>query len=171
MRKTSGSAEPPLVQKALLYINDVDFFRNDTDTAVSVLKAVYTSADPDLKDEIIYLLGSLEQPDICSWLYAILADPGEAVHTRYCAARQISVTAAFIKDTDKLNAQLTADLETSDPNLRRLAALALGWDGNQRAGSALAACLYDKDLRVRKNATVALSRLALNIQHAHAKEG
>jgi len=159
------------IHKALLYINDIDLFLDDTDKALEVLKAVFKEADVDLKDEIIFLLGSLEQPEICMWLHAILADPVQAQSTRRNAALQLSVTAAALENTDELRAVMLADISHPDPVVRHLAILALGWEGNQQAEPEITRLTKAADALVRQAATAALSNIAQKTMHLHVKEG
>jgi len=150
------------VQKALGYINDVELFFNETDTAVPLLIEVFKKADADFKDEIIFLLGSNAHRKVCAWLYAVMADSGEKESTRQSAALQISVTAAILDDTDDLTEKLLVDTENPDPVLRRLAVLALGWEGNHRAMAGLAELTRANDPVIRKTAAVALTHLQIN---------
>lgn len=148
------------IQKTLGYINASELFLNEADTAVPLLIEVYKKADADLKDEIIFLLGAFAHRPVSAWLYTVMTDPGEMESARQSAALQISVTAALMENTDALSEKLLDDLANPDPVLRRLAVLALGWEGNHRAVTGLAACKQDTDPVVRKNAAVAL----LNIE-------
>ena len=170
MRKPKGSVPTPPIHKALLYINDIDLFLDDTDTAIEVLRAVFQKADPDLKDEIIFLLGSLDQPEISMWLYAILADPDQAQTTRRNAARQLSVTAAALENTDELRGRLLADMNHPDPVMRRLAVLAMGWEGNQSSATDITRLTTDTDPLVRKAAAAALARITQNPLQPNVKE-
>jgi HEAT repeat protein len=159
MTKNRLSDQPPgmrNLQKTLGYINDSELFLNETDTAVPLLIEVYKKADADLKDEIIFLLGAFAHQPVSAWLYAVMADPGEKESARHSAALQISVTAALMENTDALSEKLLADLANPDAALRRLAVLALGWEGNHRAVTGLAACKKDTDPVIRKTAAVAL---------------
>lgn len=171
MRKLKGGAPQTPVHKALLYINDVDLFLDEADTAIEVLTAVFAEADADLKDEIIFLLGTLNQPEICLWLHAILADPEQARSTRRNAALQLSVTAAALENTDELRARLLSDINHPDPVARHLVVLALGWEGNQKSVTAIARLTTDTDAFVRQAATEALSQIKQSPLHLYAKEG
>jgi len=171
MPKHKGGAPQSHVHKALLYINDIDLFLAEADRAVEILMTVFQEADVDLKDEIIFLLGSLDQPEICIWLHTILADPHQAQGTRRNAALQLSVTAAALENTDELRARLLADMNHPDPVARSLAVLALGWEGNQRSAAELARLTTATDAFVRQAATAALSHITPKPLHQHAKEG
>jgi len=164
---------PPQTQihKTLLYINDIDLFLDEADRAVEILMAVFQEADVDLKDEIIFLLGSLDQPEICVWLHTILADPNQAEGTRRNAALQLSVTAAVLENKDELRARLLADRNHPDPVARSLAVLALGWEGNRQSAAELARLTTATDVFVRQAATAALSHIAPKPLHLHTKEG
>ncbi len=148
-----------MLQKALLYINDIELFLNEIDLAVPLLIKVLKLADTDLKDEIIFLLGSVARKKVLWPLYEMMADPDEKENTRHSAAIQISVTAAFLEDTDDLTEKLLADMEREDPILRRLAAFAVGWEGNDKAAIPLRCLLYDDDPDLQQTAVNALSNL------------
>jgi len=171
MLKDKVGAPQTHVHKALLYINDLDLFLDEADRAVDILMAVFQEADVDLKDEIIFLLGSLVQPEICIWLHTILADPDQARGTRRNAALQLSVTAAALENTDELRARLLADINHPDPVARGLAVLALGWEGNQRSAAELARLTTATDTFVQQAATAALSHITPKPLDLHAKEG
>jgi len=159
MTKNRTNSQPPeqrKFQKTLGYINNIELFFNEADTAVPLLIEVYKKADADLKDEIIFLMGTVAHRPVSAWLYTVMADPGEKESARHSAAIQISVTASLMENTDDLNEKLLADLENPDPVLRRLAVLALGWEGNQRAVTGLTECKKDSDSGIRKSATAAL---------------
>lgn len=159
MTKNRPNGQPPperKFQKTLGYINDIELFLNEADTAVPLLIEVYKKADADLKDEIIFLLGAFAHRPVSAWLYTVMADPGETGSARQSAAIQISVTAALMEKTDDLAEKLLADLENPDPVLRCLAVLALGWEGNLRAITGLTECKKDSDPVIRQNASAAL---------------
>jgi len=171
MLKNKRSAPQTRIHKALLYINDIDLFLAETDSAVPVLMGVFQEADADLKDEIIFLLGSLNQPEICMWLHTILADPAHPQDTRRSAAQQLSVSAAALENPDELRARLSADMNHPDPIVRGLAVLALGWEGNQRSAADFDRLTTDTDAFVRQAATAALSHITPNPLQLDPKEG
>ncbi len=138
------------------YINNIELFLNAADTAVPLLIEVFKKADADLKDEIIFLLGAFAHRPVSVWLYTVMADPGETESARHSAAIQLSVTAALMENTDDLIERLLIDLENPDPVLRRLAVLALGWEGNRRAITGLTECKKDNDPVIRQSAAAAL---------------
>ncbi len=121
-----------------------------------LLIEVYKKADADLKDEIVFLLGTFAHRPVSAWLYTVMTDPGEKESARYSAAIQISVTASLMENTEALTEKLLTDVENADPVLRRLAILALGWEGNHRAINSLTECKKDSDPVIRKSATAAL---------------
>jgi HEAT repeat protein len=55
--------------------------------------------------------------------------------------------------------KLIQDIKSPDPLVRRLAAFALGWEGNAQAAIPLIELLYDKDIDVQQTAVNALSNL------------
>ncbi len=105
------------------------------------------------------------------WLHAILADPAQTQSTRRNAALQLSVTAAALESPDELRAILLADINHPDSVVRRLAILALGWEGNQQSATEIARLTTDTDASVRQAATAALSHIAQEPLDQHAKEG
>jgi|GEM_PF-776023 len=171
MPKRKGEVPQSRIHKTLLYINDIDLFLDEADKAAEVLMAVFQEADNDLKDEIIFLLGSLVQPEICLWLYTILADSDQVQTTRRNAALQLSVTAAALENTDELRARLLADMNHPDPVLRHLAVLAMGWEGNQRSASEISRLTADTSALVRQAATAALSQITRKPLIPTVKEG
>ncbi len=150
------------IQSALGYINDIELFLNETDSAMPLLIEVYQKAAADLKDEIIFLLGAFADREVLTWLYGVMADPGEEKSARHSASLQISVTAAFMENTEVLAQRLLIDLENPDPTLRRLSVLALGWEGNHQAVTGLMVCQKDSDPVTRKNAAAALGNIEVN---------
>jgi len=170
MRKPENGADQTRIHKALLYINDIDLFLDEADTAIEVLMAVFPGADTDLKDEIIFLLGSLDQPEIGMWLYTILADPDQAPPTRRNAALQLSLTAATLESTDELRARLLADMDHPDAVRRHLAVLAMGWEGNQCSANDISRLTNDADGLVRQAAAAALAHITQNPLHPNVKE-
>lgn len=163
MKNRPGDQPPGAckLQKTLGYINDIELFLNEVDTAVPLLIGVYKKADADLKDEIIFLLGTFAHRTVSMWLYTVMTDHGEKESARRSAALQISVTAALMDNTEDLPEKLLADLESPDPVLRRLVVLALGCEGNHRAVTCLAACKKDSDPLIRKNAVAALFNIEI----------
>ncbi|RKX20378.1 MAG: hypothetical protein DRP51_05815 [Candidatus Zixiibacteriota bacterium] len=147
------------IQKSILYINNIDLFLNEIDSAVPLLIKVLKVADTDLKDEIIFLLGGIARKKVIWLLYEIMVDTGENKNTRHSAAIQISVTAAFIKDTNDLTEKLLADIKSSDPLLRCLAAFAVGWERNDKAAIPLLDLMQDDDLDIQQIAANALVNL------------
>ncbi len=117
--------ESPL-QKTLLYINNIELYLHEIDTATPVLAKVFKQADTDLKAEIIFLLGIAARKKVVWMLYTIMADSHEEESTRRIAANQISVTAAGLDKNDDLAARLIEDIEGPDLLLRGLAAIVLG---------------------------------------------
>ncbi|MFZ0244033.1 MAG: HEAT repeat domain-containing protein [Desulfobacterales bacterium] len=148
-----------LQQKARAYIEDPPRFLEERGQAVPLLLQALKLGDPDLKREIMLLLGGFAGPDVIWPLFRLLTDPNEDEEVRHDAAVQLSVTASFLNSPQELIDQLVAALKSTDPVTRAAAAFALGWRGNGAAAIALIDCLYDPDPQVQQAAVNALSNL------------
>ncbi|MFZ0613502.1 MAG: HEAT repeat domain-containing protein [Desulfobacterales bacterium] len=148
-----------LQQKARTYIEDPQRLLEERGQAVPLLLQALKLGDPDLKREIMLLLGGFAGPDVIWPLFRLLTDPNEDEEVRHDAAIQLSVTASFLSAPQDLIEQLLAALKSTDPVTRAGAAFALGWRGNAAAAIALIDCLYDPDPQVQQAAVNALSNL------------
>lgn len=148
-----------LLKKARVYIESIELFLEERKKAIPLLLKTLKYADPDLKQEIIMLLGGFAKQDVVWPLYRIMIDPDESEEVRHCASIQLSVTASFLKDTQQIIDCLLEDIKNKDPERRRNAAFALGWESNTRAAIPLIELLYDPDIDVQQIAVNALSNL------------
>ncbi len=141
------------------YLADPERFLADLDRAIPLLLRAYQAADDPRKGEIIGLLGGVPRPEVARGLYEILGDPAESEEVRLAAAIQLCVTLPLLADPAGLVERLLADLRCDSAARRRLAALALGWEGNQAAALALVELLFDPDAEVQQAAVHALANL------------
>jgi len=148
-----------LLEKAQQYIDDVELFLAEKESAMPMLIRAMRVADRRLKQRIVLLLGGFAKQEIALPLYRMMTDPAEDEDVRHDAAIQLSVTFPFLKEPRDLVDHLLADLKSEDPELRANAAFALGWKGNDRAVTALIELLYDPDVQVQQSVVNALSNL------------
>jgi HEAT repeat protein len=116
-------------------------------------------ADPGLKRDITFVLGTFAKDQVVWPLYEIMIASSEDEQSRHNASIQLSVIGPFLKDPQALVDRLLKDVESSDPERRLHAAFAIGWAGNFQAATALIARLYDSDRRVQQTAVNALCNL------------
>ncbi|MGD8541238.1 MAG: HEAT repeat domain-containing protein [Desulfobacteraceae bacterium] len=141
------------------YLADPERFLADLDRAIPLLLRAYQAADDPRKRDIIGLLGGVSRPEVARALYEILGDSAESEEVRLAAAIQLCVTLPLLADPAGLIERLLADLRCDSAARRRLAALALGWEGNQPAALALVELLFDPDAEVQQAAVHALANL------------
>jgi HEAT repeat protein len=92
-------------------------------------------------------------------LYEIIRDLLEPDDVRRNAAVELNALAAQLDTPKDLAAQLVADLEDMDEQLRACAAIALGWPGHRAAVLPLLGALDDEDEGVRRAAICALTHV------------
>jgi HEAT repeat protein len=149
-----------LREKALAYLEDLDAFLSDLDRAVPLLLQVLKgSADDDLKQEIILLLGGFAKRQVAFPLLELMCDARQSEELRHQAAVQLSVTASFLEAPEPIVEGLIAQLNHPDSQHRANATFALGWEGNHRAAVALVGKLFDPSAEVQQAAVNALSNL------------
>lgn len=148
-----------IINKAKRYVADMERFLEEFDSAVPSLIRALALADPELKDEIILLLGGFPKEQVIWPLYEIMMDGQEEEEIRYRAAIQISITAAGMDDNGTIAEHLEKALTHRSAVVRRNAAIAMGWAGNRRAVVPLMELLYDIDADVRQAAVDALANL------------
>lgn len=141
------------------YLAEPERFLADQDRAVRLLLRAYGAADNAGKRDIIRLLGGTPRPEVGRALYEMLCDSAATEAVRLAAAVQLCVTLPLLADPGALVEGLLADLRRDSAARRRFAALALGWEGNQRAALALIELLYDPDPEVQQAAVHALANL------------
>ena len=147
-----------LLEKARAYVASPERLLEEDD-AVSLLIKAFRTADDRLKQGILLLLGSFGGEQAAWPLYQVMSDPSEDEEIRHNASIQLSVAAGFLQDPGPLVERLLEDINSPDPQLRSLAAFALGWEGNDRAAIALVERLYDEDAQVQVTAVNALANL------------
>ena len=148
-----------LLKKAKQYLDDIELFLTEKETAVPMLLRAMKVAERRLKQRIILLLGGFAKQEIALPLYEMMTDPSENDDIRHYASIQLSVTFPFLKEPQDLIERLLEDLKSKDPELRANAAFALGWEGNDQAVTALIELLYDSDTQVQQSAVNALANL------------
>lgn len=141
------------------YLADPERFLADQDHAVPLLLRAYAAAEDAGKCDIIRLLGGVSRPEVARALCGVLGDPAETEEVHLAAAIQLCVTLPLLADPGPLIEHLLADLRNDSAARRRFAALALGWEGNQRAALALVELLFDPDAEVQQAAVHALANL------------
>jgi HEAT repeat protein len=141
------------------YLADPERFLADLDRAIPLLLRAYEVADDARRHEIVRLLGGVSRPEAARGLYGILGDTATSEEIRLAAAVQLCVTLPLLADSAGLIERLLADLRSASADQRRFAALALGWEGNQRAALALVELLFDPDAEVQQAAVHALANL------------
>ena len=148
-----------MLAKVEEYLLDPDLFEAERKTAVTLMLRCMDFAEGDVKSEIVEHL-AIFAPREAGWpLYRVMSDPEEDAEERDWASCRLSVVTGFLKDPGPLVNRLLEDVKAEEPNLRRLAAFALGWEGNERAVVPLIGLLYDPDRRVRQSAVNALCNL------------
>lgn len=148
-----------LLEKARLYVEDVERFFNERDAAVPLLLRALRCGDRRFKRQVLLLLGGFAKQEVAEPLYEIMTDPNEDEDVRHDAAIQLSVTLPFLENPHPLADRLLQDLKSPDSDLRADAAFALGWEGNSIATIPLIELLYDPDPKVQQTAVNALSNL------------
>ena len=148
-----------ILEKAQQYIDSVENFLEERETAIPLLLRALKFADRRQKQQIVLLLGGFAKQEIAWPLYKMMSDPVEEEDVRHDASIQLSVTFPFLKEPQALIDRLMEDLKSQDPGLRANAAFALGWEGNGQAAIPLIVLLYDPDVQVQQSAVNALSNL------------
>ena len=148
-----------LLARARLYVDSIETFFEEEQTAIPLLLRALKCADAELKCEIILLLGGFAKEQVVWPLYRMMTDDKEVDVVRHDAAIQLSVTLAHVRDPEPIVDCLLADLRCDDSELRANAAFALGWEGNTRAATALIERLFDADPMVQQSAVNALANL------------
>ena len=148
-----------LLAKLKTYTDSVEAVMEDTVVAIPRLSRGFKYAPLALKHKIILLLGSVAQNDAAWTLYRIMTDPAEGEEVRHAASVQLSVIASFLDHTQPFVDKLISDIQSDDLVVKRLAAFALGWEGNNQAAIPLIELLYDEDSEVQQTAVNALANL------------
>jgi len=153
------NAKERLLAKMTAYVESVELAMEETSEAVPLLCRGFKQAPLALKHKIILLLGSFATEEVTGFLYEIMADPAQSGEIRQAASVQLSVAASFLNSPQALIDKLINDISGVDPETKRLAAFALGWEGNTQAAIPLIELLYDSDSDVQQTAVNALANL------------
>jgi len=153
------NSKEQVLAKVRAYTDSVELVMEDAAEAIPFLCRAVKHAPMDLKLKTILLLGSFPKEDVAGTLYGIMTDPAESEEIRQAASVQLSVTATFLEDTQPLVDKLIRVIKGDDPTQKRLAAFALGWEGNAQAAIPLIEMLYDPDTDVQQAAVNALANL------------
>ena len=148
-----------LLSKIKAYTESVELMMEEPAVAIPFLRRGFKHAPQDLKHKIILLMGSLVKEEVAWNLYQIMNDSGEKEEIRHAASVQLGVTVSFLNHQQAFIDKLINDTKSIDPFTRRLAAFALGWEGNDQAAIPLIDLLYDRDVDVQQTAVNALSNL------------
>lgn len=140
-----------VLKKARSYVESVETF-DESDRAIPLLLKAMELADRDFKREIMLLLGSFAKEAVVWPLYAIMTDSSESEDIRHDAAIHLSVIGPFLNNPQTLANRLQEEIESSDPERRLHATLAMGWRGNSQTAISLVERLYDSDDRVQQTA-------------------
>lgn len=135
----------------------MDVFLSDTAGAVTILLDCLPYADAPLILKMLPLLGYAGKDRVLWPLYHLMLGDSADDQIRRSAALQLGLAASLSEDTSRLKSELIKNLNHPESSVRSCCALALGWEGNRPAVSALMACLQDPDRDVQAAAVVALS--------------
>jgi len=127
--------------------------------AVPYLLTGLRDGDPDLQRACVIALTLLHKEAALEPFYQLMADPAQDADLRDQMAVSLSAIGGRRGFPEWLMECLITDLESPDPTLRGLAAIALGWEGNTEAIVPLLPRLFDPDTQVRSQAAVALSEI------------
>jgi len=145
--------------KVRAYTDSIELVIEQAAEAVPFLCRAFKYAPAELKHKILLLMGSFPKEEVAWTLYHIMTDLQESEEIRQAASVQLSVTASFLADPQPFVDKLISALQGVDPTAKRLAAFALGWEGNAQAAIPLIELLYDTDTEVQQTAVNALSNL------------
>ena len=153
------NSKEQLLAKVKAYTDAVDLMMEEAEVAIPLLSRGFKYAPTDLKYKIILLMGSFADEAVAWTLYRIMNDPEEKEEIRHAASVQLSVTISLLDQQQPFVDKLINDIKSVDPVVKRLAAFALGWEGNAQAAIPLIDLLYDDDVDVQQTAVNALSNL------------
>lgn len=146
-----------LLKKTRDFLADMELFLSDTTGAVTILLDALPYADTALKLKIIPLLGYAGKDRVLWPLYHLVMGASDHDQISRSAAMQLGLAASLSDDPSRLKTELIKNLSHPKPSVRSCCALALGWEGNRPAVSALMACLKDPDSDVQASVVAALS--------------
>ena len=146
-----------LLEKARVYLADMEAFLSDTSCAVTVLLDALPHADTALILKILPLLGYAGKERVLWPLYHLMIEASKDEQIRSSAAVQLGLAVSLSDDPSALKAELIENLSHPKPSVRSSSALALGWEGNWPAVEALMEHLPDPDRDVQAAVVAALS--------------
>lgn len=147
------------LKRAQALAADIELLIAEGERAVSYLLTGLRDGDPDLQRACVIALTLLHKEAALEPFYQLMADPAQDADLRDQMAVSLSAIGRRRGFPEWLMERLIADLESPDPTLRGLAAIALGWEGNTEAIVPLLPRLFDPDTQVRSQAAVALSEI------------
>jgi HEAT repeat protein len=153
------NSKDQLLSKVKAYTDSVDLMMEEPEVAIPLLSRGFKYAPRDLKYKIILLMGSFAKDEVAWTLYRIMNDQDEKEEIRHAASVQLSVTLSLLDQQQPFVDKLINDIKSVDPTIKRLAAFALGWEGNAQAAIPLIDLLYDADIDVQQTAVNALANL------------
>ncbi len=148
-----------VLERAKKYVESVELFLEEGDQAVAVMLRALKHADPELKREIMLVLGTFAKEKFVWTLFDMMTDASENEEVRHDAAIQLSVIGPLLRDSLLLVDKLLEEIQSSDVPRRLYATFAIGWKGNVQAALPLIERLYDSDGRVQESAVNALCNL------------
>ncbi len=135
-----------LLEKAKNYVESLELFTEESDQAIPLLLRAMKHADPDLKREIMLLLGTFAK-EACVWpLYDVMTDASDEEEVRHDAAIQLSVIGPLIDEDSRIR----------ELALKRLAKEA-GESVLESWRPEIEALLNDSDMDVKRTALKILS--------------
>ncbi|BBO90468.1 hypothetical protein DSCOOX_36480 [Desulfosarcina ovata subsp. ovata] len=138
-----------LLDKVRGYLEDMESFLSDPESGIAILLEALPHADTPLLIKIIPLLGYAGKDRVLWPLYDLVVGGATDEQIRAAAAVQLGLAASLSRDVLSLNAALINMLDHSAPSIRIACALALGWEGNHPAVSALIHHFDDLDRDVQ----------------------
>ena len=130
------------------------------DDVLARIRRAFPHADDDLRQRMLLALTAVLDADkAASWLLELMRDAELDGWLREQVAAHLARFASRADDVEGIVDQILAELGSADPDLRRLAARALGWPGNVLAMGALVDKLFDDDQEVRVAAVGSLAKL------------
>ena len=136
-----------LLKKTRGYLADMEMFISDPVGAVTILLDTLPYADTALILKILPLLGYAGK-DRALWpLYHLMMETSADDQICRSAALQLGMAASLSEDPSRLKSELINNLNHPESSVRSCCALALGWEGNRPAVSALMASLQDPRIR------------------------
>jgi HEAT repeat protein len=147
------------LKRAHALATDVELLLTEGERAVPYLLTGLRDGDHDLQLSCVIALVSWHKEAALEPFYQLMADSAQDADLRDHLAISLSVIGGSRGFPEWLMERLITDLESPDPTLRGLAAIALGWEANTEAIVPLLPRLFDPDAQVRSQAAVALAEV------------